>query len=188
MQAVVDACSRGDLSARVAIVISNNTESMALKRAERHGVKSAHLSGTKYRRFEELDATICSHLVGEEVDIVLLAGYLKKVGPITLHKFNGRIFNIHPALLPTYGGKGMYGRHVHEAVLEAGELETGVSVHLVDAEYDTGPVVAQCRVPVEPGDSVETLSARVHERELLFVVEVLANMVDNIIELPVQVW
>ena len=82
----------------------------------------------------------------------------------------------------------MYGRHVHEAVLEAGELETGVSVHLVDAEYDTGPVVAQCRVPVEPGDSVETLSARVHERELLFVVEVLANMVDNIIELPVQVW
>ena len=184
MQAVADACRKGDLSARIAIVISNNTDSMALKRAARAGIKSAYLSRTNCPCPEELDANICTHLVSERVDIVLLAGYLKKVGPITLTKFRGRIFNTHPALLPKYGGKGMYGRHVHKAVLEAGELETGISVHLVDAEYDTGPVVAQCRVPVERGDSVETLSARVHERERLFVVEVLGNMADNTIQLP----
>lgn len=184
MQAVVDACRRGDLSARVVIMISNNRESTALKIAERSGVKSRYLSSTNYPHPEELDATICGQLVSEKVDIVLLAGYLKKTGPITLSKFSGRIFNIHPALLPKYGGKGMYGRHVHQAVLEAGEPETGVSVHLVDAEYDTGPIVAQCRVPVERGDSIATLSARVHERELVFVVEVLRDMVDNTIELP----
>src|SRR5262249_5120035 len=90
------------------------------------------------------------------------AGGLRKPGPKTLDRFAGRVLNTHPALLPKHGGVGMYGNRVHEAVLASGDRETGVSVHEVDTEYDTGPVVAQTRVPVEPGDTVGSLSERVH--------------------------
>jgi phosphoribosylglycinamide formyltransferase-1 len=121
-----------------------------------------------------LDQAILDALTGAAVDLVFLAGYMKKLGPKVLRAFDGRILNTHPALLPRFGGKGMYGSRVHAAVLAAGEKETGVTIHRVAHEYDTGPVVAQCRVPVLPGDSVETLAARVQKRERELVVETLA--------------
>jgi phosphoribosylglycinamide formyltransferase-1 len=115
---------------------------------------------------------------------VLLAGYMKKLGPYTLDCFRGRVLNTHPALLPKFGGQGMYGARVHEAVLAAGEAVTGVSVHVVDAEYDQGPVIAQCEVPVLAGDTVDTLASRVQERERKFIVEVLQAIVEGRLRLP----
>jgi phosphoribosylglycinamide formyltransferase-1 len=131
------------------------------------------LSSHTHPEPEALDAAICNTLVQHDADIVVLAGYMKKLGPRTLKQFEGRILNTHPALLPKFGGQGMYGSRVHEAVLAAGESTTGVSIHVVDAGYDTGPVIAQCEVPVYPNDTVESLAERVQTRERAFLVETL---------------
>jgi phosphoribosylglycinamide formyltransferase-1 len=176
LQAVLDAVAEGRLSARVAIVIGNNRESGALRRAGAAGVLATHLSSVTHPDPEELDRAILKALSDAQVDVVLLAGYMKKLGPKVLQGYAGRIVNTHPALLPKFGGKGMYGDRVHQAVLASGDAETGVSIHLVDAEYDTGPVLAQCRVPVLRGDSVTDLAARVQAREREFLVETLAKM------------
>jgi len=126
---------------------------------------------------------ILAELQRHEVDLVLLLGYMKLLGPKTTAAFRGRIINTHPALLPQYGGKGMYGALVHEAVLAAGEPETGVTVHLVDDEYDHGEIVAQCRVRVAHDDTVESLSARVLKREHEFLVETLQAIASGQIRL-----
>jgi phosphoribosylglycinamide formyltransferase-1 len=130
-----------------------------------------------------VDEAILAELRRHAVDLVLLLGYMKLLGPKTTAAYRGRILNTHPALLPKHGGKGMYGARVHEAVLAAGDTETGVTVHLVDEEYDHGEIVAQCRVRVEPDDTVESLSARVLEREHEFLVETLQAMASGRIAL-----
>lgn len=176
LQAVIDGCADGRLAADVCLVISNNSGSGAALRAERHGIPFRHLSGQTHPDAALLDAAVLEALLEHRTDLVFLAGYMKKLGPRTLEYFRGRIINTHPALLPKFGGLGMYGARVHAAVLEAGDAVTGVSVHRVEGEYDTGAVLAQCEVPVLPGDDVETLSARVQTRERLFVVETLARI------------
>ncbi|MBL0249406.1 MAG: phosphoribosylglycinamide formyltransferase [Elusimicrobia bacterium] len=108
---------------------------------------------------------VADALLEKGVRVVCLAGFLLKVEPNFIRRFPGRILNIHPALLPKFGGKGMYGRHVHEAVLAAGEKESGCTVHLVDDEFDHGPAIARAKVPVVPGDTAEGLAARVLEQE-----------------------
>jgi phosphoribosylglycinamide formyltransferase-1 len=118
-----------------------------------------------------------------KVDLVILAGYMKLIGPQTLERYRGRILNIHPALLPKFGGKGLYGRAVHEAVLAAGERVTGVTIHLADERYDRGPIIAQCEVPVAEDDTPDSLSARVLEREHEFFVETLQKIVQGQIDL-----
>jgi phosphoribosylglycinamide formyltransferase-1 len=160
-------------------VISNNRESGALRRAQAANVPAVHLSSRTHPDAEQLDHALLETLTNARVDVVLLAGYLKKLGPETLRRYAGRIVNTHPALLPKFGGQGMYGSRVHEAVLAAGDVETGVSIHLVDAGYDTGRVIAQCRVPVLPGDSVADLASRVQAREREFVVETLAELAES---------
>lgn len=116
---------------------------------------------------------------------MFLAGYMKKLGPLVLEAFAGRILNTHPSLLPRFGGPGMYGNRVFEAVLQSGESESGVSIHLVDPEYDTGVVVRQCTVPVLPGDTLADLRARIRAREKAFVVETLAQIAKGEIALGV---
>ena len=115
-------------------------------------------------------------LIDSGAEIVVLAGYMRKIGPRTLRAFHGRILNTHPALLPKFGGQGMYGLHVHRAVLAAGDAVTGASVHWVDADYDTGDVIAQREVAVEPGDTPETLAARVQTAERALLVDVLRRL------------
>jgi phosphoribosylglycinamide formyltransferase-1 len=176
LQAVIDGCADGRLGADVCLVISNNSQSGAALRAERHQIPFRHLSGQTHTDPVALDAAVLEALLERRTDLVFLAGYMKKLGPRTLEHFRGRIINTHPALLPKFGGLGMYGARVHAAVLASGERVTGVSVHRVEGEYDTGPVLAQCEVPVLPGDDVETLSARVQARERLFVVEILGRI------------
>jgi phosphoribosylglycinamide formyltransferase-1 len=176
LQAVIDGCADGRLAADVCVVISNNSQSGAAARAERHQIPFLHLSGQTHSDPAALDSAVLDALTQHQTDLVFLAGYMKKLGPRTLAHFRGRIINTHPALLPKFGGLGMYGTRVHAAVLASGEKVTGVSVHRVEDEYDTGPILAQCEVPVLPGDDIETLSTRVQTRERLFVVETLARI------------
>lgn len=169
MQAVVDACREGRIPALPAVLISNNRSARALRRAESAGFPGYCLNGDTHPDPENLDRAILEALVRHAVDLVVLTGYLKKVGPGTLAAYRGRMINIHPSLLPRHGGRGMYGLRVHESVLAAGDEVTGVTIHYVEADYDEGAVTARRTVPVEPGDTPETLAARVlaAEHELL---------------------
>ena len=176
MQAIVDACRQGRLSAEPCVVISNNSGAFALERASREGIPTYHLSAKQHPEPAGLDRAISDTLARHGVNLVVLAGYMKLLGPRTLARFPGRVLNTHPALLPRFGGKGMLGRLVHEAVLSAGERVTGVTIHLVDEEYDHGPVVAQCEVPVLDGDTVDSLMKRVQSRERELYVETLRGI------------
>ena len=184
MQAILDACRDGRLPAEPVAVIGNNSRSRALERARRQGIPAFHLSGRTHPDPEALDAAIASVLGRCGADLVCLAGYMKLVGPRTLRAFEGRVLNIHPALLPKYGGRGFYGRAVHEAVLASGDTESGATVHLVDGLYDHGPVLAQARVPVLGGDTPETLAARVLEQEHHLFSDTLRRIAAGEINLP----
>lgn len=145
--------------ARVVLVLSNRQDAGALERAAAHGVRTEILADAA-DGVEWLE-----RLARHRVDLLVLAGYLKLVPPPVVQRYRGRILNVHPALLPRFGGPGMYGRRVHEAVLASGARESGATVHLVDEEYDRGPILAQSRVPVLPDDTPDTLAHRVLEAE-----------------------
>jgi phosphoribosylglycinamide formyltransferase-1 len=184
VRAVVEACRDRRLQARPGVVISNNAGAGVLELAAAAGIPARRIGGPAFADDALRDAAILGELRSHEVDLVLLLGYMKLLGPQTTAAYRGRILNTHPALLPRHGGKGMYGARVHEAVLAAGDRQTGVTVHLVDEEYDHGEIVAQCQVEVEPGDSVESLSARVLEREHVFLVRTLQAIASGAIVLP----
>jgi len=176
LQAIIDACKSGRLNAQVRVVISNNSGSMALQRARDEGIAAFHFSAKLIGDPGTLEKRMLETLLEHEIDLVFLAGYLKKMGAAVLGAYENRIFNIHPSLLPKYGGEGMYGIKVHKAVLEAAETETGITIHRVSAEYDTGEIIAQRKVPVLDGDTPETLAARVLAQEHVFIVEVLSKI------------
>lgn len=178
LQALLDAC-REPAPARVVVVISNNADAGALERARRAGVPAVVLRD--HRDATEILAVLRDH----EADLVVLAGYLKLVPLAVVNAFRDRMVNIHPALLPSFGGKGMYGRRVHEAVLASGATISGPTVHLVTAEYDRGPIVAQWPVPVSPDDTAETLAARVLavEHRLLPAVVLAAGRAGRVVRL-----
>ena len=164
LQSLIDAFASGRIPGRVSVVVSNNGDSGALVKARRAGVQAVHVSSRTHPDPAALDAAIREVLVAAEVDVVFLAGYMKKLGPFVLGTFQGRILNTHPALLPRFGGRGMYGDRVFAAVLEAGEAESGVSIHLVDPEYDTGPIVRQCKVPVLRNGEIDPTALTMLER------------------------
>jgi phosphoribosylglycinamide formyltransferase-1 len=174
LQSIIDGCTQGRIDGRVVTVISNNSGSGALRRGAAAGIQTFHLSSVTHSSSDALDAAICGVLQDARADVIFLAGYMKRLGPRTLAAFTARILNTHPALLPSFGGQGMFGDRVYEAVLASGESESGASVHLVDAEYDTGAVVCQERIPVLAGDTVESLKARVQACEREAVVKTLA--------------
>ena len=184
MRAIVKAIGEARLDASARVVISNNPTSPALAFAKEHGMPALHLSATKCGGEMECDRGIVDALETHGADIVVLSGYMRKLGPETLHRFRGRILNIHPGPLPRFGGQGMYGRHVHEAVIAAGEKTSGITIHLVDEQYDQGPIVAKCEVRVDDGDTAETLAARVQALEPEFFVTTLQQIASGAIELP----
>lgn len=179
LQAIIDGCKNELVNAKVTVVISNNSDSLALKRAKNEDIPSYHLSVKKYGNEEKLAKEILKVLSEYDVDIIFLAGYMRMLHASIIEKFQNRIFNIHPALLPKYGGKGMYGMNVHNAVIAGHETETGVTVHRVNSEYDSGEIVAQTKVPVKADDTAETLAARVLEREHTFLVEVISDIISG---------
>lgn len=141
--------------AKVALVASNRADSPALLRAATASIDIAHFNAT------DDGSELLALLKKFRIDLVVLAGYLKRIPSTVIREYAGRIINIHPALLPAFGGEGMYGERVHEAVIASGARETGVTVHLVDDDYDRGPIIAQWRVPIDASDTPDTLAARV---------------------------
>ncbi len=164
-QSILDAIARGALPATAALLISNRPGAGALERARRHEVPTLVVDPDAHATPEAHGAALLDALAAHDVSFIALAGYLRKIPPAVVGVFRGRMLNIHPALLPAFGGKGLYGMRVHRAVIEHGVKWTGVTVHLVDEDYDTGPIVLQEPVRVEPGDTPETLAARVLEVE-----------------------
>lgn len=165
MQAILDAMRAGRLPADPAALICNNPDAQAIERARAAGIPAIVINAKTHPDEASLDAAIRDALQQHRADWVALAGYMKKIGPATLAAFPRRILNIHPALLPKFGGPGMFGIHVHRAVIAAGETTSGATIHLVDSEYDRGPILAQAQVPVFPGDTPESLAARVLQQE-----------------------
>lgn len=179
MQAIIDGCKAGHINGQVVAVISNNADSYALVRAEKEGIDRYHVAQSKYPDETSMVNAIMEILESHNTDMVFLAGYLKKIDPSIIRKYKNNIYNIHPALLPKYGGKGMHGINVHTAVIENGEKETGITIHHVTEEYDSGAIIAQAKVPVLEGDTPEVLAARVLEREHTFLVEVLGEITNK---------
>jgi phosphoribosylglycinamide formyltransferase-1 len=161
LQAIIDhfgvlgAQAPGTLS----LVVSDRAGAFALERARKAGIAAVHVP------FEASGAALFDLLKEHRIDMIALAGYLRLIPPNITREYRGRIVNIHPALLPEFGGPGMYGRRVHEAVIASGVRESGVTVHHVDEVYDNGDIIAQERVPVLPGDTAESLAARVLQLE-----------------------
>jgi phosphoribosylglycinamide formyltransferase-1 len=183
MQSIIDECKLGKVNATPACVISNNSSSMALQRAEKESIPAYHISSTKYPTQDELDDAIIAAFKDHGVNIIILAGYMKYLSPKVIKAFDGKVLNIHPALLPKYGGKGMYGKRVHEAVLADKETYSGPTVHLVDEHYDHGRILGQSKVPVLPQDTVDTLAARVLEQEHILYPDVIRRIASGEIEL-----
>ena len=183
LQAIIDGCKSKRIQAQVAVVVSNNVNSMALQRAEKENIPHYYLSVKKSGTEEILATEILEVLDKYDIDMIFLAGYMRMLHVSVLEKYYNRVFNIHPALLPKFGGKGMYGINVHNAVIEAHEKETGVTIHRVNAEYDSGEIVAQTIVPVLENDTAEILAERVLEKEHEFLVEVISDIVKGEIAL-----
>lgn len=165
LQALLDACADGRVRGTVSLVVSNAPGAGALRRARRAGIEALDLPTSTHPTAEEYSAALALECKKREVGLICLAGFLMKIKPPLLKAFPGRILNIHPSLLPAFGGQGMYGRKVHESALAAGVKVTGATVHVVDEEYDHGPIVLQATVPVLAGDTPETLAARVRAQE-----------------------
>ncbi len=178
-QSLYFAIAERDLPAEIVLCLSNRSECGATAFAEQHGMETLHLSEKQYDTHEEFSAAMLDALRKRKVEYILLAGYLRKVPEKVIEDYSLKMLNIHPALLPKFGGPGMYGINVHKAVIEAGERESGATVHYVDAEYDKGPVLLQRRVPVEPGDTPESLAARVLECEHRLYPDALEKLLDE---------
>ena len=147
-------------TAEVALVITNKAQAGVLKRAERQSVPSLILTAQEFAGGKALEAL---HLYN--IDFIVLAGFLLKVPDTILHDYPNKIVNIHPALLPKFGGKGMYGSHVHQAVIDSNEKESGITIHYINEHYDEGNTIFQATCPVLPDDTPDTLAARVHQLE-----------------------
>lgn len=167
----------GELAAEPRLMVSNMRRAPALDFAREAGVPTACIPTQADP--EAADVRLAEALKAHDVELVVLSGYLRRLGPRTLGRYAGRILNIHPGPLPQFGGHGMYGRRVHEAVLAAGAAESAVCIHQVDEEYDHGPVIARRSVQVRPDDTPEVLEARVRATEPAFFVETLQRIADG---------
>jgi phosphoribosylglycinamide formyltransferase 1 len=165
LQALLDACDRKQIDALVVAVISNNSNAFALNRAHMAGIDCYHVSQKKYPEPQEYLRQLETVLDNNRINLIVLAGYMKLLPSEIVRKYYGRIINIHPALLPKFGGPGMYGANVHQAVLAAGELYSGATVHIVDSKFDHGPIIIQRRVAIQPDDTPESLATRILEIE-----------------------
>lgn len=177
LQSLMDHAASGELSAQIVLVVSNTKKAYGLERARGAGIDTLVFRPKKYESPRDAGQALLAQLREHRVGYIVLAGYLKLLPDEVVSAFPRRIINIHPALLPKFGGKGMYGHHVHEAVLEAGETESGPTVHLVDETYDTGRILEQVKVPVLADDTPDRLAARVLEQEHRLLPRVLEKLI-----------
>ena len=176
LQALIDACAAQTLDAEVVLVVSNNSKAGALRRAVAANIDTRHISIKTHSSEAAANQAIADALSDTKADWVLLLGYMKKMGEAILRPFSGRIINTHPALLPDFGGQGFFGRKVHQAVHAAGVNETGATLHIVGQDYDTGPIIAQIRVPVLSGDDIDAIELRVKTAERKLLVDTLSQI------------
>jgi phosphoribosylglycinamide formyltransferase-1 len=190
LQALLDAQKNGVFNSdgpgngKIVLVVSDNPKAYALERAKAAGVAVAveepDKSIPRDQRRQELSDRILRLVETYHIDLIVLAGFLSILKGKIVTRYSGRIINLHPSLLPKFGGDGMYGERVHRAVLDAGEKESGCTVHLVDAGVDTGPILLQRKVAVLPGDTPDTLAERIHAQEHIAIVEAVKMMVERI--------
>ena len=152
-------------NARVVLVISNNSDAGALEIAHQHRIPTMHISRKQFTTDDDFNNAVLQKLEQHGVNFIVLAGYMKKIDASMIRRYKNMIINIHPALLPAFGGSGMYGMHVHEAVIAQKMAVTGATVHIVDEEYDHGAIVLQRKIAVDSNDTAETLAEKVHQIE-----------------------
>lgn len=182
MRAIIAAIETGELDAEARLAVSNKRDAPALAFAAAHGVATRFIP-TKADP-AAADAALLAALKRAGVELVVLSGYLRQLGPTTLAAYAGRVLNVHPALLPKFGGPGMYGRRVHEAVAASGDAVSGATVHVVDEEYDHGPPVAAIEVPLARGDDAAAIEAKVTAAEPALLVDVLRRISEGVLVLP----
>ncbi|MDR0877069.1 MAG: phosphoribosylglycinamide formyltransferase [Treponema sp.] len=186
-QALLDAEKTGGLGpGKLAVAVSDRPEAYALERAKLWGipvyVEEPDKKLPKEDRRRELSDRIFRIARDHRIGLIVLAGFLSILEGKIIQYYSGRIINLHPSLLPKFGGMGMYGNHVHKAVLDAGEKESGCTVHLVDAGTDTGPIILQRKVPVMTGDTPDALADRIHDEEHIAITEAAALMAERILK------
>ena len=161
--------------ADVALVVSNKTDAPAVEKAQNKGVKTIVFNNESFKK----NGIVLNYLKSESIDFIVLAGFLMKVPNDIIHAYPNKIVNLHPSLLPKYGGKGMYGNHVHRAVIEAQESESGISIHFVNEEYDEGAIIFQAKVSVEKKDSVEVLAQKIRQLEHRFFPKIVEQVISK---------
>lgn len=161
LQVLIDRARSGELGGDIRWVVSNNGGSQALERARQAGIEAVHASAKSLGSLEAVEEKLLDLIDRHRIKVLVLAGYMKALPLSVIRRLPGAVVNIHPALLPAFGGKGMFGHHVHEAVIARGAQWTGVTIHLVTENYDEGPILRQRVVAVRPGDTAESLGARV---------------------------
>ena len=161
--------------ADVVLVISNKTDALAVEKAQNKGVKTVVFNNESFKK----NGVVLDYLMSQSVDFIVLAGFLIKISNDIIRAYPNKIVNLHPSLLPKYGGKGMYGKRVHRAVIEAQEPESGISIHFVNKEYDEGAIIFQAKVSVEKGDSVEVLTKKIQQLEHRFFPKVIEQVISK---------
>ena len=182
LRAVVAAIGAGELDARALLAVSNNKGAAALEFARSQGIPTQVIATQADPG--AADARLAQTMTDAGVELIVLSGYLRRLGPVTLGRYRNRILNIHPGPIPAFGGEGMYGRRVHEAVIAAGVPESAVTIHLVDEEYDHGPVLGRWAVPLERGETADSLEAKVTALEPRLFVETLKRIAAGELALP----
>ena len=165
LQAIIDACARGEIPGRVVVVVSNNPKARALERARRTGIPAVAMHHRAFPDRDTFDAKLAEILYSYEVDLICLAGFMRVLGSTFIRQFHERVMNIHPALLPAFGGLGMYGDRVHQTVLDSGVRVSGCTIHFANEAPDGGPIILQAVVPVHETDTAQTLAERVVAEE-----------------------
>lgn len=183
LQALIDGCAAGQIDGEIVLVVSNNSKAFALERARNHHIDTLVMTDSAFAAPEDYADELAARLLRRRVNLICLAGYMKMIPRRIIEQYRNKIVNIHPALLPKHGGKGMFGIHVHKAVIAAGDKETGVTIHLVNEVYDDGRIVAQGRVGVLEGDTPESLQERVLELEHQLYPETVAKIASGEISL-----
>lgn len=163
LQNIIDCCASGELDGEVVCVYASRADAYGLTRAENSGIPNGAIPRKGYSSADDFSDAIWTQVNPHEPDLVVLAGFMSLIH--VPDRYEGRIMNVHPALIPSFCGKGMYGHHVHQAVLDYGVKITGVTVHYVNEEYDNGPIILQSTVPVEEGDTADSLAERVQAEE-----------------------
>lgn len=176
LQSLIDASQAPDYPAEIVTVIANREEAYGLERARKHGISAHFIDHKAYPDRESFERRLIEVLEEADCEIVCLAGFMRILTPVFIEHWQGRLLNIHPSLLPKYRGL-----HTHQRALDAGETEAGCTVHLATAELDDGPILEQARVPIEPGDTAETLAARVLKQEHLIYPKALRSLSEQLL-------